>query len=204
LVAIVDDHPVVLQGLEALIGREPDMTVVASARDGEEAVRRILATRPDVVVMDVRMPGCDGIAATERILTANPATKIILLSGEEGPPVVEGIRAGALSFLSKSSIGDHLVDGIREAAKGQPVVSAGQLGILLQAIREPEPALPLSAREREILKLVADGRTNEQIARAIGTSLSTVKNQLASLFEKLGADDRASAVATGMRRGWLA
>ena len=118
--------------------------------------------------------------------------------------MVEGIRAGALSFLSKSSIGDHLVDGIREAANGQPVVAAGQLGILLQAIREPEPALPLSAREREILRLVADGRTNEQIARAIGTSLSTVKNQLASLFEKLGADDRVSAVAAGMRRGWLA
>jgi DNA-binding NarL/FixJ family response regulator len=202
-VAVVDDHPVVLHGLETLIQREPDMAVVASARSGEEAVRRVLATRPDVVVMDIRMPGGDGVEATRRILAAHPATHVILLSGEEGAPVIEGLRAGALSFLSKTSIGDRLVDSIRYAANGRPVLSSDQLGNVLQALREPSEAVPLTHREHEILTLVADGRTNEQISRAIGASLSTVKNQLALLFEKLGAEDRASAVAISFRRGWL-
>jgi DNA-binding NarL/FixJ family response regulator len=202
-VAIADDHPVVLHGLESLIESEPDMTVVATAQDGDEAVRRVLATRPMVVVMDARMPGCDGVQATERILAAYPDARIIVLSGDEGPPVVQALKAGAFGFLSKMSITEGLIESIRDAAEGRPVVSSTFLRSVLEGLREAEQSSPLNARERQILELVAEGRTNEQIGRAIGLSLSTVKAELAALFDKVGAKDRASALAVCFRRGWL-
>jgi DNA-binding NarL/FixJ family response regulator len=202
-VAIADDHPVVLHGLESLIEGEPDMTVVATARDGEEAVRRVLATRPVVVVMDARMPGCDGVEATERILAGYPDARIIVLSGDDGPPVVQALKAGAFGFLSKMSITEGLIESIRDAAAGRPVVSSAFLRSVLDELRQTEQASPLNSRERQILELVADGRTNEQIGRAIGLSLSTVKAELAALFDKLGASDRAAALAVCFRRGWL-
>jgi DNA-binding NarL/FixJ family response regulator len=203
-VAIADDHPVVLHGLEELIDAEPDMRVVARARDGEEAVRRILATRPAVVVMDVRMPGCDGVEATERILAGHPGARIIVLSGEEGPPVVRALKAGAFGFLSKTSLTDGLVASIREAMRGTPALSPSYLGPLLQEVRTPTEASPLGPRDLRIMELVAEGQTNEQIGRALGLSLSTVKASLAELFETVGAIDRASALAICLRRGWLA
>jgi DNA-binding NarL/FixJ family response regulator len=202
-VAIADDHPVVLQGLESLIEGEPGMTVVATARDGEEAVRRVLATRPDVVVLDIRMPGVDGAEATRRILAELPEARIIVLSGDEGPSVLDALRAGACGYLSKTTIVDSLVSGIRDAVAGRPVVGAEILDGLLDALRSAHEADPLNPRERRLMELVATGRTNEQIARELITSISTVKAQLASLYERLGATDRASALAVCFRRGWL-
>jgi len=203
-VAIADDHPVVLHGLEALIDAEPDMRVVARAHDGEEAVRRVLATRPAVVVMDVRMPECDGVEATERILAGHPGARIIVLSGEEGPPVVQALKAGAFGFLSKTSLTDGLVTSIREAMRGTPDLSPSYLGRVLQEVRTPTEPCPLGTRELRIMELVAEGETNEQIGRSLGLSLSTVKATLAELFEAIGAIDRASALAICLRRGWLA
>jgi len=202
-VAIADDHPVVLHGLETLVEAEPDMRIVARARDGEEAVRRILATRPAVVVMDVRMPGCDGVEATERILAGHPDARIIVLSGEEGPPVVRALKAGAFGFLSKTSLTEGLVTSIRQAVDGTPALSSAYLRSVLEEVREPTGAGPLSGREIAIMELVAEGRTNDQIARGLHLSLSTVKADLAALFDAIGAVDRASALAICFRQGWL-
>ena len=202
-VAVVDDHPVVLRGLEALIEAEPDMTVVATAHDGEEAVRRVIATQPDVVVMDIRMPTCDGVEATARILAAHPEIRVILLSAEMGPSVLTALKVGAYGYLSKDTADRDLVSGIREAAEGRPVIASSGLGLVLDALRPTQDSNPLTPRDRAILACVAQGSTNEQIARELGHSVSTVKAQLASLYEKLGASDRASALASCFRRGWI-
>jgi DNA-binding NarL/FixJ family response regulator len=202
-VAIVDDHPVVLRGLEALIEAEPDMTVVATAHDGEEAVRRVIATRPDIVVMDIRMPTCDGVEATERILAAHPEIRVILLSGDLGPSVVTALKAGACGYLSKDTADRDLVSGIREAAEGRPVIDSSVLGHVLNALRTTQEPSPLTPRDRAILACVAQGKTNEQIAQELGYSVSTVKARLAALYEKIGASDRASALAVCFRSGWL-
>ena len=202
-VAVVDDHPVVLRGLEALIEAEPDMTVVATAHDGEEAVRRVIATQPDVVVMDIRMPTCDGVEATEQILAAHPEIRVILLSGELGPSVVTALKAGAYGYLSKDTADRDLVAGIRNAVDGRPVIASSVLGHVLDALRHTQDPSPLTPRERAILACVAQGNTNEQISRELGYSISTVKAQLAAIYEKLGVSDRASSLAVCFRRGWI-
>lgn len=202
-VAIVDDHPVVLRGLEALIEAEPDMTVVATAHDGEEAVRRVIATKPDIVVMDIRMPNCDGVEATERILAVHPEVRVILLSGDMGPSVVTALKAGAYGYLSKDTADRDLVGSIRDAADERPVIASSVLGHVLDALRTIQEPSPLTPRERAILGCIAQGSTNEQIAHELGYSVSTVKAQLAVLYEKVGASDRASALAVCFRRGWL-
>jgi DNA-binding NarL/FixJ family response regulator len=202
-VAIVDDHPVVLRGLEQLIDAEPDMAVVATARDGEEAIRRVIATQPDVVVMDIRMPRLDGVEATQQILAAHPNIRVILLSGELGASVVSALKAGACGYLAKEAADRDLVDGIRTAAGGRPVIADAVLGHVLDALRVAEDPSPLSRRDRTMLECIAQGNTNEQIARALGHSVSTVKADLAALYGKLGASDRASALAVCFRRGWI-
>lgn len=203
-VVVSDDHPVVLRGLQALIEEEGDMTVVGTARDGEEAVATVLAHRPKVAVMDIRMPNCDGLEATRRILAAYPEARIIILSAVEEPePPLEAFRVGAIGFLPKVSIAQFLVDAIRQAAAGKAVMTPDVVTSLVHALRGGPEASPLSSREHEILLLIAQGKTNDQIARLLDTSVSTVKAQLSALFEKLGATDRASALAVCFRRGWL-
>ena len=132
-----------------------------------------------------------------------PATRVILLSGEMGPGVVAALKAGAYGFLSKDTADRDLVAGIREAASGRPVIASSVLGHVLDALRDPQDPSPLTPRERAILRCVAQGHTNEQIAGELGYSVSTVKAQLAALSEGLGASDRASALAVCFRRGWL-
>jgi DNA-binding NarL/FixJ family response regulator len=202
-VALADDHPVVLRGLEALIEEEPDMDVVATARNGEEAVARVVATRPQVVVLDLRMPVCDGVEATRQILARSPGSRVILLSAERSPSVLEALQAGAIGFLSKDAIGDSLVDGIRAAAEDKPVMSQPVLAKLIESIRRPAAANPLNDKEKQIMELVAAGETNEQIARELRVSVSSVKAGLGSAFQKLEARDRASALASCFRRGWI-
>ena len=202
-VAIVDDHPVVLRGLEQLIDAEPDMAVVATARDGEEAIRRVIATQPDVVVMDIRMPRLDGVEATEQILAVHPNIRVILLSGELGASVVSALKAGASGYLAKDAPDRDLVDGIRAAADGRPVIAASALRHVLDALKRSDEPSPLTPRDRAMLECVAQGNTNEQIARELGHSISTVKAHLAALYAKVGASDRASALAICFRRGWI-
>jgi DNA-binding NarL/FixJ family response regulator len=202
-VALADDHPVVLRGLEALIDEQSDMEVVATARNGEEAVARVAATRPQVVVLDLRMPLCDGVEATRRIIARSPGSRIILLSAERSPSVLEALQAGAIGFLSKASIGDSLVDGIRAAAEDRPVMSQPVLTTLIESIRRPVASNPLNEKEKEIMELVATGETNAQIARELHVSVSSVKAGLGSAFQKLEARDRAAALAVCFRQGWI-
>jgi DNA-binding NarL/FixJ family response regulator len=203
-VVVADDHPIVLDGLRAVIAEADDLELRGLVTDGETAVRTVLDERPQVVVLDVRMPGCDGIEATRRILEAYPEAKIIMLSAARDASVaLDVFRAGAIGFLPKETAIDLLVESIRSAAQGRAVMSTELITRVVTELHSPQQANPLSPREVELMGFVAEGKTNEQISRAIGLSVGTVKAQLSALFTKIAAIDRASAVAVCLRSGWI-
>jgi DNA-binding NarL/FixJ family response regulator len=203
-VVLADDHPVVLDGLRALISGCEDMDVVATATDGNAAVEAVLSSKPAVAVMDVRMPGCDGIEATRRILESEAGVRVIVLSAMQEPSVAaQALRAGAIGFLSKEAIGQYLIDGIRQAAEGKAVVTAELVTRIMQDSSSFSSQSPLSRRDEHIVRLIADGHTNEQIARTLEISVAMVKMHLSGLFERVGAKDRASALAICFRQGWI-
>jgi DNA-binding NarL/FixJ family response regulator len=204
---IVDDHPVTREGLRtALELSEEVVVVVGEAGTGEEAVERARELAPDVVFMDVRMPGMDGIEATRRIREASPETKIILITIDESRGAIsEAIRAGVSGYLLKDASPDALVDAARNAVEGNAVIHPHLTKTFIEEAQaatsdDPRPA-PLSKREREILQKVADGATTRQVASELGISPHTVKTHLERIFEKLGANDRAQAVAIAIRTG---
>jgi DNA-binding NarL/FixJ family response regulator len=199
---IVDDHPVVRAGLVGLLSDEPGFEVVAEAADGAQAVRLAAATRPDVVLMDLRMPGVDGVEATARI-TADGATRVLILTTyESDDQILSAIEAGASGYLLKAAPQDEIVAGIRSVAAGQSALSPQVAVRLVERMRHPEPPV-LTARETEVLGLVATGHSNKQIASTLGIGESTVKTHLLKVFEKLGVADRTRAVTLAMERGLL-
>jgi DNA-binding NarL/FixJ family response regulator len=204
---IVDDHPVTREGLRtALELSEEIVVVVGEAATGEEAVERARELTPDVVFMDVRMPGMDGIEATRRIRQAAPTTKVILITIDESRGAIsEAIQAGVSGYLLKDASPDALVDAARNAIEGNAVIHPQLTKTFIEEVRldsEGQPkAAPLSKREREILQKVADGSTTRQVATELGISPHTVKTHLERIFEKLGANDRAQAVAIAIRTG---
>jgi DNA-binding NarL/FixJ family response regulator len=203
---IVDDHPVTREGLRtALALSDEAVAVVGEAGSGEEAVERARELVPDVVFMDVRMPGMDGIEATRRIREASPDTKIILITIDESRGAIsDAIQAGVSGYLLKDASPDALVDAARNAVEGNAVIHPQLTKTFIEEAQaagdEPRPA-PLSKREREILQKVADGATTRQVATELGISPHTVKTHLERIFEKLGANDRAQAVAIAIRTG---
>jgi DNA-binding NarL/FixJ family response regulator len=204
---IVDDHPVTREGLRtALALSEDQVVVVGEAASGEEAVERARELSPDVVFMDVRMPGMDGIEATRRIREAAPATKVILITIDESRGAIsEAIQAGVSGYLLKDASADTLVDAAKNAIEGNAVIHPHLTKTFIEEVRLVEPTeggpTPLSKREREILQKVADGSTTRQVANELGISPHTVKTHLERIFEKLGANDRAQAVAMAIRQG---
>jgi len=204
---IVDDHPVTREGLRtALELSENVIVVVGEAGSGEEAVEQARDLTPDVVFMDVRMPGMDGIEATRRIKDAAPETKVILITVDESRGAVsEAIQAGVSGYLLKDATPDALVDAARNAIEGNAVIHPQLTRTFIEEARtasSDEPrSTPLSKREREILQRVADGATTRQVASDLGISPHTVKTHLERIFEKLGANDRAQAVAIAIRSG---
>jgi DNA-binding NarL/FixJ family response regulator len=204
---IVDDHPVTREGLRtALELSEEVVVVVGEAATGEEAVERARELTPDVVFMDVRMPGMDGIEATRRIRQAAPTTKVILITIDESRGAIsEAIQAGVSGYLLKDASPDALVDAARNAVEGNAVIHPQLTKTFIEEVRlgegEGPKAAPLSKREREILQKVADGSTTRQVATELGISPHTVKTHLERIFEKLGANDRAQAVAIAIRTG---
>lgn len=204
---IVDDHPVTREGLRtALELSEDQVVVVGEAANGEEAVERARELSPDVVFMDVRMPGMDGIEATRRIRDAAPLTKVILITIDESRGAIsEAIQAGVSGYLLKDASVDALVDAAKNAVEGNAVIHPHLTKTFIEEVRLVEPseggATPLSKREREILQKVADGSTTRQVANELGISPHTVKTHLERIFEKLGANDRAQAVAMAIRQG---
>ena len=204
---IVDDHPVTREGLRTALELSDDVVVVVGeAASGEEAVERARELEPDVVFMDVRMPGMDGIEATRRIRHAAPTTKVILITIDESRGAIsEAIQAGVSGYLLKDASPDSLVDAAKNAIEGNAVIHPQLTKTFIEEVRLSESdapkAAPLSKREREILQKVADGSTTRQVATELGISPHPVKTHLERIFEKLGANDRAQAVAIAIRAG---
>ncbi|MFD1146904.1 response regulator [Saccharothrix hoggarensis] len=200
-VVIVDDHPVVRDGLRGMLGGAGDVEVVGEAADGEEAVAVVRAVRPDVVLMDLRMPGVDGVTAIER-LRGFPTRVLVLTTYDTDSDVLPAIKAGATGYLVKDTPRDALFRAVRSAAKGEAVLSPSVATRLLGQVRQPA-AEPLSDREVEVLGLIARGCTNRDAAAKLFISEATVKTHLVHVYAKLGVKDRAAAVAVAYERGLL-
>jgi DNA-binding NarL/FixJ family response regulator len=202
-VLVVDDHPMVREGLRAMIDAEPDLTVVGEASDGAEAVTLAEALRPEVILMDLRMPGMDGVTAIERILTALPATRILVVTTyESDSDILHAVEAGAAGYLVKDVSRAVLIEGVRDAARGKTVLSPTVADRLMGWTRR-SPVPKLSARELDVLALVARGNTNAEIGLALHITEATVKTHLLRAFGKLDVSDRTAAVTTAMSRGLL-
>ncbi|MEU6410705.1 response regulator transcription factor [Microbispora sp. NPDC046933] len=202
-VLIVDDHPVVREGLRGMLESDPAITVAGEAGSGEEAVARAAALAPDVVLMDLRMPDGDGVSATTRILAARPETRVIVLTTyETDQDIVRAVEAGATGYLLKDTSRADLLAAIAAATRGETVLSPSVATKLVTRLRAPA-ASALSRRETEVLALVARGLTNAEIGRALFISETTVKTHMLRIFTKLGVSDRTAAVTTALARGLL-
>jgi len=203
-VMIVDDHPVTRDGLRAALGTAEDVEIVGEASSGEEAVKVVSEVGPDVVFMDVRMPGMNGIEATRAIRQGNPDTRVILFTVDESrASIAEAIQAGVSGYLLKDVGVDELVHAARLALEGKAVIHPTLTQAFIEEVRlvDRKPEAPLSRREIEILQRVAYGATTKEVADKLGISPHTVKTHLERIFEKLGANDRAQAVAIAIRQG---
>lgn len=195
-------------GLAGLLSDEPDIDVVAEASDGDEAVRLAAQTRPDVVLMDLRMPSVDGVTATARIVAARgesfPPRVLILTTYESDDQILAAIEAGASGYLLKAAPREEIIAGIRSVLAGQTALSPAVAARLVERMRRPDPAASvLTTRETEVLGRVAAGDANKQIALRLGIGESTVKTHLLRIYEKLGVDSRTRAVTLALERGFL-
>ncbi len=204
-VLIVDDHPVTREGLHAALDVEDGVEVVGEAGSGEQAIQNAGDLRPDVVFMDVRMPGMGGIEAARAIREASPDTKVILVTVDESrTSISEAIQAGVSGYLLKDTSADELVNAARLAVEGKAVIHPQLTKAFIEEVQTAEKkgdAAALSRREKEILQKVAYGATTKEVAQDLGISPHTVKTHLERIFEKLGANDRAQAVAIAIRSG---
>ena len=199
-VLAADDHPMVRAGLAAVIGAEPDMAFVGEAATGSEAVSLYREHRPDVVLMDLRMPGMDGLAATRQILGEFPAARIVVLTTYDGDEDIHrALEAGAKGYLLKEMLRTAVLNTIRAVHRGQKVIPPEVAARLAEYL----PRIRLSDRELEVLALAAKGLSNKEIARVLGRAEETVKVHLKSIFAKLGVEDRTEAVTTALQRGIL-
>lgn len=203
-VLLVDDHAVVRNGLAAILRTTSDLEVVGEAANGAEAIAAVDRLRPDVVVMDLSMPGTDGVAATTTIVAQHPATHVLVLTSfGDQRRVLEALEAGAEGYLLKHSEPEAIVAGIREIVRGGSPLDPQAARALLVARRAPEEApvpSPLTAREEEVLAMVAQGQPNKTIARRLGISERTVKAHLTSIFHRIGVVDRTQAALWAQRR----
>ena len=193
-VLLVDDHQLVRTGLATLLGSTEDIRVVAQAGDGEQAVAEAARTYPDVVLMDLSMPGVDGVEATRRILGAQPEVKVVVLTSfSDRGRVSEALNAGAVGYLLKDCEPADLLAAVRSAAAGHVPLDPRVAGVLLPDSGTGRPEDAMSPRELEVLRLVAQGLANKQIGRRLGISERTVKAHLGRVFRQLGVADRTSA-----------
>ena len=202
-VVIVDDHPIVRAGLVALVDAAGDLEVVGTASTGLEAIEIAATLRPDVVLMDLRMPGIDGDEATARIVAANPGTRVVILTTyETDDAILSAIEAGASGYLLKAAPEAELLAGVRAVAAGEVALAPGVAALLVK--RAAAPVLPLlSARELEVLRLVAQGLSNREIGERLFLGEATVKTHLLHAFAKLEVSDRTRAVTRAMELGLL-
>jgi DNA-binding NarL/FixJ family response regulator len=202
-VLVVDDHPVVRSGLVGMLDIEDDLEVVGEAADGEEALLRVAALAPDVVLMDLRMPRLDGAGATARIVAEHPASRVLVLTTyDTDADIVRAVEAGATGYLLKDTPRAQLVDAVRAAARGETVLAPPVAARLVSRMRAPA-AEALTPREVQVLGAVARGLSNGEIGRELFIGEATVKTHLLRAFAKLGVDDRTRAVTVAMERGIL-
>ncbi|MET8855828.1 MULTISPECIES: response regulator transcription factor [unclassified Streptomyces] len=201
---IVDDHPVVRDGLRGMFESAPGFTVLGDAADGPGAVERAAVLDPDVILMDLRMPGGGGVDAIAELTRRRSRARVLVLTTyDTDSDTLPAIEAGATGYLLKDAPREDLFTAVRAAAEGRTVLSPAVASRLVSAVRAPASAETLSAREREVLALVARGTSNREIARELFISEATVKTHLTHVYAKLGAKDRAAAVATAYERGIL-
>jgi len=200
-VLLVDDHNVVRSGLATFLRAYDDLELVGEAKNGLEAVRLCRQVKPDVVLMDLMMPEMDGIAATRAILAECPDIKIIAMTSFEEEELVHGVlAAGAISYLLKNVASEELSKAIRDAVSGRSTLSPEAARVLVQATRPTtQPSSGLTERESEVLNLVAQGRSNQQIADALVVSLATVKAHISSILGKLQVSSRTEAIAYAIK-----
>jgi len=204
-VVVADDHPIVRAGIIALLQDADDVSVVGQADDGETAVSVALAERPDVVLMDLRMPALDGVQATARILAREPGIRVLILTTyESDDQILAAIEAGAAGYLLKAAPESEILEGLRATARGETALAPSAAAALVRrATAKPTTGPSLSPRELEVLQLVAQGGSNPAIGRALFLSETTVKTHLGHVFEKLGVKDRTRAVTRAMELGIL-
>lgn len=200
-VIIADDHLIVREGLRAVLSGVPDIAIRGDCSNGEQAVDMAARLRPDVALIDLRMPVLDGAAATERIVAAGSAAVLILTTYDTDGDIVRALGAGAAGFLLKDSSRGDLVDAVHAVARGETVLSAPAATAMAAHIRGGCPAL--SSREHDVLELVAQGLSNPQIGEKLFITEATVKSHVTRIFVKLGVDDRTAAVTKAIARGIL-
>ncbi|WP_428951830.1 response regulator [Streptomyces sp. cg35] len=209
-VVVVDDQTVVREGIVMLLGLLPGIEVVGAGGDGEQALELVAELDPDVVLMDLRMPRCDGVEATRRIRAEHPRTQVVILTTyADDDSLFPALRAGARGYLTKDADGDEIVRAVEGVLSGDAGLSPKIQRRLLERLSQPEAAPPgpaeppdgLTAREAEVLVLIADGLTNQEIARVLHVSTATVKTHINNLFAKTGLKDRAQAVRYAYRHG---
>ena len=205
-ILIADDHPVVREGLFAMLSRESDFEVVGEAKDGIEAVNKAKELSPDVVLMDLRMPELDGVEAINQIKSAKPDTRFIILTTySDDEYIFRGMEAGARAYLLKDAPREELFRAIRAVYCGesliQPVVASKVLDRLTELSRRAPSGDEISERELQVLQLVATGAANKQIGAELSIAQSTVKTHISSIFQKLGVNDRTEAVTEALKRG---
>jgi NarL family two-component system response regulator LiaR len=204
-VLVVDDHAVVRNGIEYSLLAIDDIELMGAAASGEEALRLCEETRPDVVLMDMMMPGMGGVAATRSVLERHPGTRVIALTSfQEGGLVQEALQAGAISYLLKDVGMDELAEAIREAHAGEATLAPEAAKALAEAASRPlDVGSALTARERDVLALIVEGKSNSDIAQVLGVSLSTARFHVSTILSKLEAANRAEAAALAVKHGLL-
>ena len=201
-VLLADDHDVVRRGLTALLDGASGFAVVGAASDGEEAVALAAAHEPDVVLMDLSMPGVDGIEATRRLTAAQPDARVVVLTSfSDRERILDALDAGAVGYLLKDAEPDELLRGIEAAARGESPLAPKAARAVLTARAESRPTTELTTREQEVLALLAEGLANKQIARRLGIAEKTVKAHLTSVFQRIGVTDRTQAALWAHRQG---
>jgi DNA-binding NarL/FixJ family response regulator len=207
-VLIADDHPLFRDGMRGLLGSLPDMEVVGEASSGEQAIELARELQPDVILMDIQMPGINGIEATREILHTSPRIGVLVVTMfEDEDSVFAAMRAGARGYLLKDSSGQEVMHAIRAVASGEAIFGPGVAQRLISFFSAPSPAVSrrafpeLTEREEEILSLVAQGKTNQEIAKELFVSLKTVRNHVSNFFLKLQVADRAQAVIRAREAG---
>jgi DNA-binding NarL/FixJ family response regulator len=206
-VLIVDDHAIMRDGIRALLSVNDDIEVVGEASEGREAVKKVELLKPDVTVMDIAMPGMDGMEATRRMVKANPGAKVLILTQHDNKEyVLSAIKAGAAGFVPKRALGSELVSAIRAVSRGDSVLYPSVASTLIEDYRqrsELDPYDRLTAREREIFKLIAEGHTSQEIADMLVISLKTVLGHRTKIMEKLDIHNRTELIKYAMRKGLI-